>query len=1020
MTDPAESYLRDLEAAAGAVSAIPDDYSLLRNLLASLPDGTAPDVRSGRTGVTGDVQAVQALTLQSSTPIGSVSGADLGATQTPTLGLGNMLIDARLTSVPTSGGAISLNDGLSHQWAYDWTAIAAFGTTGAAAQIYNVQGLGSSAQNPLAVAPATINFKTWTAAGSATVKAKAALAARTYDPTVLPWAVFSVTLLKKDTAPQHQLFNNCSVATVQLKIRNAADAADLAVSSLVDFKALGSGQYVRLWVAVASAELLNATIAQIEVAVTTTGAAAGNGDFDVVVGDPMIELSPLQTPTLFFPEPAASYVRGFFPTGRTSRMLLYNRFDDASANGRIGIGSTSNDQGVVTWSDGTNAIDVRLFRSAAQVLRLDGGGTLVPATLEMNADFAPVTPPANWGRLWYSQVNKHFWQRDDAGVDTDLAAAGAATQVSNSAVSGAADYVARIKIAADTTYRAFLGLTAGDVGSLEFGPGGVAARDTFFRRNAAGRAQLTGAVGAIVLSTEAAVGQRSIIEAGLAGDTNARASLSGDATTAGVEMGSGAAARDVRLYRFGVGGILMDSLSAAAATDLAIRSTAGQRSIVQLDVAGDTVPRLFITGDATAVGAEFGPGGGAARDVRIFRTFAGGIELDANGSANAATLRIGGPVVQGNLLGMFVTGDTGYRLALHGDAGASSLEFGSGTGAMDTKLRRTGAAAVLFEATRVSASRPATTDGALQAFVTGDGDEQRFVIRAGGGVEWGSGAATPDTRFRRLAAGDLVLDGNGQANQSSLRVSATAGQVPMISINVSGDAGHRSALFGTGIEMGSGAGARDARIYRSGAKTVTADDTAGGNLTAFNVLGALQQGGVQVSLVGHGAADHANITRNVFLCAALAKLDAGTAANVGASPDLTGVVALADAATQGAFWTFEVPDDWNSGVITVQPVWSPGATDGVAHTVRWSIIAKAIAAGSTVTAAGTTVTFTGASAARTVGVVVYDTATSTTLTPGAAGDLFRVHMRRVGADAADTYVGVVNLLGIIITYTANQ
>src|SRR6185369_15797565 len=127
---------------------------------------------------------------------------------------------------------------------------------------------------------------------------------------------------------------------------------------------------------------------------------------------------------------------------------------------------------------------------------------------------------------------------------------------------------------------------------------------------------------------------------------------------------------------------------------------------------------------------------------------------------------------------------------------------------------------------------------------------------------------------------------------------------------------------------------------------------------------------------------HARATATLkwFLPAALAKLDSATAANVGASPDLTGVVAYADAATQGAIWTFMVPSDWVSGAISLQPVWSPGATDGVAHTVRWQIVAKAVAAGSTVIAAGTTTAFTGTSAARTVGVIVYDTATSTTIT----------------------------------------
>jgi hypothetical protein len=172
--------------------------------------------------------------------------------------------------------------------------------------------------------------------------------------------------------------------------------------------------------------------------------------------------------------------------------------------------------------------------------------------------------------------------------------------------------------------------------------------------------------------------------------------------------------------------------------------------------------------------------------------------------------------------------------------------------------------------------------------------------------------------------------------------------------------------------------------------------------------------------LAHGAALHTDITRALFLPAVAAGLDVATLVNLGASPNLTKAVAYADAATNGAFWTFEVPEDWASGVITIQPIWSPGATDAVAHAVRWSMTCKNVTAGTTITAAGTNVLFTGAAAARTVGVVVKDTATSTTLTPAAAGDYFTIELQRIGADAADTYVGVVNLLGIRVTYTANQ
>jgi hypothetical protein len=170
----------------------------------------------------------------------------------------------------------------------------------------------------------------------------------------------------------------------------------------------------------------------------------------------------------------------------------------------------------------------------------------------------------------------------------------------------------------------------------------------------------------------------------------------------------------------------------------------------------------------------------------------------------------------------------------------------------------------------------------------------------------------------------------------------------------------------------------------------------------------------------HGAADHTDITRKLLLAAADAGLDGSVLQLWGAAPDATRIVTLANAATQGAFWQFLVPADWASGVISVQPIWIPSATDGTAHTVRWSMVAASLAAGINSGVAGTTVAWTGSSAARTQGVVVADTLTSTTLTPAAAGDLMRVNLRRVGADGADTYVGDVDLVGLVISYTASQ
>jgi len=172
------------------------------------------------------------------------------------------------------------------------------------------------------------------------------------------------------------------------------------------------------------------------------------------------------------------------------------------------------------------------------------------------------------------------------------------------------------------------------------------------------------------------------------------------------------------------------------------------------------------------------------------------------------------------------------------------------------------------------------------------------------------------------------------------------------------------------------------------------------------------------SLVGHGAADHADINRSFWLDPQAAGLDGATLIAVGASPNLSSAINYADAATSGAYWEFLVPADYASGALSIQPQWTPGATDAVAHTVRWSYTAKTISGGIDVTAAGTTVAFTGASAARTLNIVVSEAAQGT-ITPGALARVM-IELQRIGADAADTYVGAVRLIGVIVTYTANQ
>jgi hypothetical protein len=401
MTD-SESYLRDLEAAAAAVGAIPDDYAMLRSLLAALPDGTAPDLRGGRTGVTAQAAgtgglSAAGLTIQSATPIGSESGISQGIDQAPTLGLRNFFADARLTS--GDGGSISLNDALSHQVTKDWSAIATFGATGASAQVFRTQKETEPVGNPLSTSTMDLEFFNWTAAGSGTIKAKSTLGNPGFDTTVLPFTVFSVTIYKNNQL--NQLFSNCSVATVILKIRNAADNADLAVSTPLDFLNMGLGKYVRMWVALASATWDSANvIAQVELDVTTIGTGAGSAQIHVDVGNPQFELTATQVPTLFIPEPSHSEVVAFRPSQGFPPALTLNKFTDSGTNPRFAIDLADADEGSLEWGSGSATADARIRRTGTKILTLDnnaaGSGVLaLLGQLRLSGIISPAQITAN-------------------------------------------------------------------------------------------------------------------------------------------------------------------------------------------------------------------------------------------------------------------------------------------------------------------------------------------------------------------------------------------------------------------------------------------------------------------------------------------------------------------------------------------------------------------------------------------------------------------------------------------------
>lgn len=199
----------------------------------------------------------------------------------------------------------------------------------------------------------------------------------------------------------------------------------------------------------------------------------------------------------------------------------------------------------------------------------------------------PATPAA--GSLTvYALTDHKVYRKDSTGAVAELGGGGG-TQVSNpSAVSLAADYLARVKLTADAAYRLRVGLDASDRGVIEFGDG-TAAADLTMYRSSAGRARFAGSAAGIngvrVDGTAANHVQIEVSHAGIAGTTPVVLAL--DTLGAGYVAlgndGSGTGVRDVRLKRTAAAVAEFDNNAGAAAT-LNVVGTVKQNGIAAMPV----------------------------------------------------------------------------------------------------------------------------------------------------------------------------------------------------------------------------------------------------------------------------------------------------------------------------------------------------------------------------------------------------------------------------------------------------
>lgn len=194
------------------------------------------------------------------------------------------------------------------------------------------------------------------------------------------------------------------------------------------------------------------------------------------------------------------------------------------------------------------------------------------------------------------------------------------------------------------------------------------------------------------------------------------------------------------------------------------------------------------------------------------------------------------------------------------------------------------------------------------------------------------------------------------------------------------------------------------------------------NFSSFTEADDIYYAGSEIQSTNpHGAADHTDITRSIYLNAEAATLGTGTAMlNTGAGLNLARSVEYSDAASEDAFWTFVLPKDAAAlTTVSLNIMWSPTTTDGTPHTIRWVVTAKSLGSGQDVTAAGTATTFTGGSAARTANLMYYETTTNIVTNAG-PDELFLINVQRLGSDGADTLVSAVRVHALKLNYTATQ
>lgn len=295
------------------------------------------------------------------------------------------------------------------------------------------------------------------------------------------------------------------------------------------------------------------------------------------------------------------------------------------------------------------------------------------------------------------------------------------------------------------------------------------------------------------------------------------------------------------------------------ADSILIKGAITATQVLGVVVTSDTFRRWYVA----AGGDQFWGTGNATQDLKLSRTDVRTLILnDNNGSTASVLFGVLNGIIQSNnpnandtAMWVQVISDNFARLAIKADG---QIEWSTGATNPDLRLRRSDIRELTLDDTNDGAigcvlrlkrtllkvENIVATELILRALLTADANN-RFSIDTEGLTLWGNGTDAQDVRLYRNAARQLLIDDNNGAtlpvilslNYGFFRSVNPDAVRNAFALQVSGDAENRWLITSNGnMEWSDGTNPQDLRIYRSAAKTITFDDTAGGALTEAKLL----------------------------------------------------------------------------------------------------------------------------------------------------------------------------------------